>query len=155
MAAPLEHYGLIGDATTVALVSRSGSLDWLCLPRIDSDACFAQLLGTNRHGYWSLRPAARVLRIDQHYRGETLILETDVVCEGGRVRVIDFMPPGSGVHDVIRIVEGVEGKVPMHCDLKARFGYGKDFPWIKCDGNRATLTSGPHSLFFDSPVPLT
>ena len=78
MAAPLEHYGLIGDTTTVALVSRTGSIDWLCLPRIDSDVCFAQLVGTNRHGYWSLSPAAAIRSIDQHYRPDTLILETDV-----------------------------------------------------------------------------
>jgi GH15 family glucan-1,4-alpha-glucosidase len=112
MAAPLEHYGLIGDTNTIALVSRAGSLDWLCVPRIDSDACFAQLLGTNQHGYWSIRPSTKVVRIDQHYRPETLILETDVECEGGKVRVIDFMPPlgGGTVHDIIRIVEGSRAK---------------------------------------------
>jgi GH15 family glucan-1,4-alpha-glucosidase len=154
MAAPLEHYGLIGDATTVALVSRSGSIDWLCLPRIDSDACFAQLLGSNQHGYWSLRPATTALSVDFHYRKDTLILETEVTCETGRVRVIDFMAPGTDVHDLIRIVEGLEGEVPMHCDLSVRFGYGKDIPWIQCDGSHATLTSGPSSLAFESPVPL-
>jgi GH15 family glucan-1,4-alpha-glucosidase len=153
MTAPLEHYGIIGDATTIALVSRSGSIDWLCLPRIDSDACFAQLLGTNQHGYWSLRPAAKVISIDQHYQPDTVILETDVTCEGGRVRVIDFMPPGSE-HDIIRIVVGLEGEVLMHCDLSARFAYGKLLPWIQRDGRRATLTSGPDALAFDSPVDL-
>src|SRR5262245_41693641 len=106
MAAPLEHYGLIGDTTTVALVSRSGSIDWLCLPRIDSPACFAQLLGTNQHGYWSIRPATAALSVDQHYRPDTLILETDLSCDSGRVRVTDFMisiTPDHREHDVIRI----------------------------------------------------
>jgi GH15 family glucan-1,4-alpha-glucosidase len=155
MPAHLEHYGLIGDTTTVALVSRTGSIDWLCLPRIDSDACFAQLLGSNQHGYWSIRPSAPVHRIDQHYRQDTLVLETEITCEGGRVRVIDFMTPGpsSLVHDLIRIVEGVEGEVPMRSDLCARFAYGKLAPWIQVEGNQATLTSGPDAIVFLSPIP--
>src|SRR5262245_889048 len=95
MSTPLEHYGLIGDSTTVALVSRTGSLDWLCLPRIDSDACFAKLLGSDDHGYWTIRPAAGVLDIKQRYRPETLVLETEVTTESGRARLIDFMPPGA------------------------------------------------------------
>src|SRR5262249_24328195 len=153
MAAPLEQYGIIGDATTIALVSRGGSIDWLCLPRIDSDACFAQLLGNNQHGYWLLRPSAKVHNIDQHYEKETLILETDATCEGGRVHVIDFMPPGSA-HDLIRIVVGLGGEVSMHCDLSVRFAYGKLRPWIQLDGNHATLTSGPDALAFDCQVPI-
>lgn len=143
MAALLEHYGLIGDATTVALISRAGSLDWLCLPRIDSDACFAKLLGTDDHGYWTIRPAAEVRAVARRYRPDTLILETEVTCDGGRVRVIDFMPPdASAEHDIIRIVEGIEGEVPMHADLKARFAYGRLIPWIHCNRHRATLTPG-------------
>src|SRR5215475_10230892 len=113
MANMIEEYGLIGDATTVALVSRDGSIDWLCLPRIDSDACFAQLIGTNRNGYWSLRPAEPARRVERQYRQDTLILETELTCDSGRVRVIDFMVPGE-VDDIIRIVEGIEGEVPMH-----------------------------------------
>ncbi|MGN6110128.1 MAG: trehalase-like domain-containing protein, partial [Kofleriaceae bacterium] len=154
MAAPLEHYGLIGDTTTVALISRTGSLDWMCLPRIDSDACFAQLIGGNQNGYWSLRPAAPIRSIDQHYRPETLILETDTTCDGGRVRVVDFMPPSGTVHDVIRVVEGLEGEVPMHCDVSVRFGYGKLSPWITCAETYAHLTAGPDALALFSPVPL-
>ena len=102
MASPLEHYGLIGDLTTVALVSRTGSLDWLCLPRIDSDACFARLLGNDNHGYWTLRPATEMRELRQRYRPDTLILELEVTCDTGRARVIDFMPPGAAEHDVIR-----------------------------------------------------
>src|SRR5262249_22306816 len=154
MAAPLEHYGLIGDTNAIALISRAGSMDWLCLPRIDSDACFAQLLGNNQHGYWTIRPASRVVRSDQHYRPATVILETDIECDGGRVRVIDFMPPmtSGAVHDTIRIVEGLDGQVEMHCDLSVRFGYGKLLPWIQCEGMHATLTSGPDALSFVSGV---
>jgi GH15 family glucan-1,4-alpha-glucosidase len=155
MPAPIEDYGLIGDATTVALVSRHGSIDWLCLPRIDSDACFAKLLGRDQHGYWRLRPSATIQTIERRYRQDTLILETEITCEGGRARVIDFMPPGEQAeHDIIRIVEGIEGEVPMHADLKVRFGYGAHIPWIKLDGSRATLTSGPSALLYSSPVRL-
>ena len=152
MASPLEHYGLIGDLTTIALVSRTGSLDWLCLPRIDSDACFARLLGNDNHGYWSLRPAVEVRDVQQRYRHDTLILEMEVTCDTGRAQVIDFIPPGAAEHDVIRIVEGLEGEVPMHCDLKVRFAYGKLIPWIRCTGRQATFVSGPDALAFDSPV---
>ncbi|WP_437484309.1 glycoside hydrolase family 15 protein [Sorangium sp. So ce1014] len=169
MPTPIEHYGLIGDTTTVGLISRNGSLDWLCLPRIDSDACFARLLGHDDHGYWTLRPATRIRTVERRYRPDTLVLETEFICDSGRARLIDFMPPGvvahdaaqvdeaiQGVaaHDVIRIVEGIEGDVPMHSDLIARFGYGRVIPWIQCDGGRATLTSGPAALVFRSPAPL-
>jgi GH15 family glucan-1,4-alpha-glucosidase len=155
MSTPLEHYGLIGDATTVALISRAGSLDWLCLPRIDSDACFAKLLGTDDHGYWVIRPATEIRSVTRRYRPDTLILETEVTCDTGRVRFIDFMPPGATAeHDIIRIVEGLEGEVPIHGDLRVRFAYGRLIPWIKCSRHRATLTSGPDSLVLDSPVPL-
>jgi GH15 family glucan-1,4-alpha-glucosidase len=152
MASPLEHYGLIGDLTTIALVSRTGSLDWLCLPRIDSDACFARLLGNDNHGYWTIRPATEVRQLRHRYRPDTLILEREVTCDSGRARVIDFMPPGAAEHDVMRIVEGLEGEVPMHCDLKVRFAYGKLIPWIRCDGRWATFISGPDALAFSSPV---
>jgi GH15 family glucan-1,4-alpha-glucosidase len=155
MASLIEHYGLIGDTTTVALISRTGSLDWLCLPRIDSDACFAKLLGTDDHGYWTIRPATEVREIKRRYRKDTLILETEVTCAGGRVRIIDFMPPGmTAEHDIIRIVEGVEGTVPMHVDLRVRFAYGHLKPWIKCNTHRATLTSGPEALSLNTPAPL-
>jgi GH15 family glucan-1,4-alpha-glucosidase len=125
------------------------------LPRIDSDACFAKLLGTDDHGYWTIRPAAEVRSVTRRYRPDTLILETEIACEGGRVRIIDFMPPGeSKEHDVIRIVEGIEGAVPMHADLKVRFAYGHLIPWIHSDRHHATLTSGPDALALDSPVEL-
>jgi len=154
MSVPLEQYGIIGDKNTIALVSRSGAIDWLCLPRIDSDACFAELLGNNDHGYWSMRPSCKVRSVDQHYQPDTVILETDMTCDSGRVRLIDFMPRGGAHHDVIRIVVGLEGEVQMHCDLSVRFGYGKLLPWIQRHPTHVTLTSGPDALAFTSPVPL-
>src|SRR5262245_25624581 len=105
MPAYIEDYGLIGDATTVALISRHGSMDWLCLPRIDSDACFAKLLGHDQHGHWEIGPATVVRSVERRYRRETLILESEIATDSGRARVIDFMPPGQTEHDVIRIVE--------------------------------------------------
>jgi GH15 family glucan-1,4-alpha-glucosidase len=153
MAAPLEHYGLIGDSTTVALVSRNGSIDWLCLPRVDSGACFARLLGTDRHGYWTIRPAVEVLDVLQRYRSETLVLETELICRTGRARLIDFMPPRRKTrHLLIRILEGLEGEVPVQADLKVRFDYGRLTPWIKCLNQRAFLISGPDALEYRCPV---
>jgi GH15 family glucan-1,4-alpha-glucosidase len=154
MPAAIEDYGLIGDTTAVALISRHGSIDWLCLPRVDSDACFAKLLGNDQHGYWTIRPAVAVQNIERHYRPDTLVLETEITCESGRARVIDFMPPTPAEHDIIRIVEGIEGEVPMHTDLKVRFGYGAHIPWIRPNGKCATLTSGPSALLYSSPVPV-
>ena len=155
MATLLEDYGLIGDSTTLALISRDGSLDWMCLPRVDSDACFARLLGTDDHGYWKIRPTEEVKTIRQRYLPETLVLETEMTCAGGKIRLVDFMPPGDAHHDVVRIVEGVEGEVTMHLDLKVRFAYGRLLPWIQLHDHQATLTAGPDALAFSSPVELT
>jgi len=152
VAAPLEHYGLIGDASTAALISRTGALDWLCLPRFDSDASFARLLGNDEHGYWTIRPAAPLRGIRQSYRPATLVLETEFTCDGGRARIIDFMPYDDAAHDVVRIVEGLEGTVPFHADLRARFAYGRLVPWIRGDGFEWTMTSGPDALVLRSPV---
>ncbi len=153
MSLPLEHYGLIGSSTTVALVSRRGSVDWLCAPRIDSDACFAKLLGNETHGYWAIRPAAEVLAVRQRYQPDTLILETEFTCRDGRVRLIDFMPPHGGVEPgIVRIVEGLEGDVSMYADLKVRFAYGRLTPWIQCHGRGATLVSGPDALEYSTTV---
>jgi len=158
MGSPLEHYGLIGDSTTLALLSRDGSLDWMCLPRVDSDACFAKLLGNDNHGYWKIRPSEEVLKIEQRYLPETLVLETVFTCASGRVRQLDFMPPGASHHDIIRIVEGMEGEVPMHVDLQVRFAYGRLYPWMQLADHHsslhATLTAGPDALSYNSAVPL-
>src|SRR5262249_29846030 len=113
MASKIEDYGLIGNCLTSALVSRAGSIAWLCAPRFDSDACFAALVGYDEHGRWALRPTERIRETRQRYRGDTMILETEFVCDGGAVRLIDFMPVGDDRCDLVRIIEGLEGEVQL------------------------------------------
>src|SRR5437867_3494656 len=124
MSAPLENYALIGDAETVALVDRGGSVDWFCVPRCDSGACFAALLGDVRHGRWLLAPAGGVREIRRRYRPDTLVLETDFVTESGTARLIDCMPAHGTSAQLVRIVEGVKGRVAMKMELVIRFDYG-------------------------------
>src|SRR5262252_7824723 len=112
MASKIEDYGLIGNTYTSALVSRSGSIDWLCAPCFDSDACFSALIGYDEHGRWALRPTVKVRETSQRYRDDTMILETQFTCDGGVVRIIDFMPTG-GRCEIVRIIEGLEGEVPL------------------------------------------
>src|SRR5689334_20621769 len=126
----LEDYALIGDCETAALVSRQGSVDWLCWPRFDSDACFAALLGTPDHGRWLMAPAGTVSGSRRRYRDDTLILETDVEADGGAVTLVDFMPPRGEASDVVRIVKGRRGRVRMRTELVIRFGYGQSVPWV-------------------------
>jgi GH15 family glucan-1,4-alpha-glucosidase len=155
MASRIEDYGLIGNTRTTALVSRSGSIDWWCAPRFDSDACFAALVGYDEHGTYALRPTVRVRENRQRYRGDTLILETEFVCDGGVARVIDFMPlSGDERSDLIRIVEGVEGEVPLELWLEPRFGYGADSPWITHEADGTRFTAGPDALMFRGPAAL-
>jgi GH15 family glucan-1,4-alpha-glucosidase len=153
MASKIEDYGLIGNTYTSALVSRSGSIDWLCAPRFDSDACFAALVGYDEHGRWSLLPTATVRENRQQYRDDTMILETEFVCDGGVARVIDFMPM-SGRCDVVRIIEGVEGEVPLEMILDVRFGYGADAPFIEKIGDGVCFLSGPNALILRTPLAL-
>jgi len=151
MASKIEDYGLIGNMYTSALVSRSGSIDWLCAPRFDSDACFAALLGYDEHGCWSLRPTVAVRQNRQSYRGDTMILETAFVCDGGAVQVIDFMPM-SGRCDVVRIIEGLDGEVPFEMLLNIRFGYGKHVPFIEPTEDGVYFVSGPDALVLRIPM---
>src|SRR5262245_28711988 len=148
MASRIEDYGLIGNTRTAALVSRSGSIDWLCVPRFDSDACLAALLGYDEHGAWSLRPTVPIRETRQRYRDETLILETEFVCDGGAVRTTDFMPVGSGEErcDVVRIVEGLEGQVALEMQLDVRFGYGADIPWTTAAAEGVLFVAGPNAV---------
>ena len=146
MALPIEDYGLIGDTHTAALVGRNGSIDWLCLPRFDSGACFAALLGEARHGRWIISPATPSRATSRRYRPHTLILETDFETAGGAVRVIDFMTPRSGEPDVIRIVEGVRGEVPMEMELVIRFDYGSIVPWVRTIDGHLQAVAGPDAL---------
>lgn len=142
----IEDFGLIGDTKTTALVSRSGSIAWFCAPHFDSDACFAALLGTDDHGYFSLRPATEIRASRQRYRGDTLILETEFDCPQGSLRIIDFMPITPRRCDIVRILEGLEGEVPVELVLAPRFAFGKSMPRVEVDGDGATLFAGPDGL---------
>ncbi|MFE4331221.1 glycoside hydrolase family 15 protein [Streptomyces sp. NPDC056831] len=157
MAGRIEDYALIGDMQTAALVCRDGTVDWLCLPRFDSHAIFAGLLGTEEHGFWRLGPAredgAKPPSADRRrYRGDSLILESEWDTPRGTVRVTDFMPPRDGAPQVIRIVEGISGRVPMRSELRMRFSYGRVTPWVhKVDG-RTVAVAGPDSVWLDTPA---
>ncbi len=155
MAGLIEEYALIGDMQSAALVGRDGSVDWLCLPRFDSPACFASLLGDESHGMWRIAPAGQA-EVSRRYQGETLILETTWRAADGCVRVIDFMPPRDGVPPVmVRLVEGVQGSVDMECVLRIRFGYGQVVPWVRRLDMRIAAIAGPDTLWLTTPVGLT
>jgi GH15 family glucan-1,4-alpha-glucosidase len=153
VAERLEDYGLIGDLQSAALVGRSGSIDWLCFPRFDSGACFAALLGTEEHGRWLIHPAAEIVATRTRYRGDTLVLETELETREGAIRVIDFMPPRGRDPDVVRIVEGLSGRVPCRMELIIRFDYGDIVPWVKrIDGGARVAIAGPDGLCLRTPV---
>src|SRR5262252_2454116 len=153
MPSKIEDYGLIGNTFTGALVSRSGSLDWLCAPRFDADACFAAIIGYDQHARWSLRPTVTVRENRQRYRDDTMILETEFACDGGVVRIIDFMPM-AGRCDVVRIIEGLEGEVPLEMLLDVRFGYGANAPFIEKSGDGMCFMAGPDAMMFRAPIAL-
>ena len=139
MSCRIEDYGLIGDCETAALVGRDGSIDWLCWPCFDSDACFAALLGTRRNGRWLIAPAEDVTKCSRRYRDNTLILETRLETANGVVALIDFMPPRGIASDVVRLVRGVRGRVKLRMELVIRFGFGTDIPWVKRTEDGALL----------------
>jgi GH15 family glucan-1,4-alpha-glucosidase len=148
----IEDYGLIGDLQTAALVSRYGSMDWLCLPRFDSGACFAALLGTSENGCWTLRPAGDFRASARRYTPDTLVLETELETEAGTVRLIDFMPPRETRLDVVRIVEGVRGRVEMEMELVIRFDYGWIVPWVRNLEGALVGVAGPDAVALHTPV---
>ena len=150
--ARIEDYALIGDLQTAALVARDGSIDWCCFPRFDSGACFAALLGTPDNGRWLVAPIGPVTRSTRRYRPDTLVLETIHETDQGSVRVIDFMPPRGEAPDIVRIVEGVEGLVPMRSELVIRFDYGQIVPWVRRIDSATLAVAGPDALCFRSPV---
>ncbi|UUU27932.1 glycoside hydrolase family 15 protein [Streptomyces sp. DSM 40750] len=155
MAGRIEDYALIGDMQTAALVCRDGTVDWLCLPRFDSHAVFAGLLGTEEHGFWRLGPAHASdaqppTASRRRYRGDSLILESEWDTPRGTVRVTDFMPPRDGAPQLIRIVEGVSGRVPMRSALRMRFSYGRVVPWVHKHEGRTVAVAGPDSVWFDT-----
>jgi GH15 family glucan-1,4-alpha-glucosidase len=149
----IEDYALIGDLATTALVGRNGSIDWLCLPRTDSAACFAALLGGEEHGRWLLCPSVPVSRVSRRYREGTLILETDFETDTGAARVIDFMPlREGGAPQVVRIVEGLDGVVPMRMQFIARFDYGSLVPWVERTADGLLALGGPNALHLSTTV---
>jgi len=148
----LEDYALIGDTQTAALVGRNGSIDWLCVPRFDSPACFAALLGDPSHGRWRLAPSGEVRHLSRRYRGQSLVLETEFTTDGGCVRVVDCMPPRRREPDLVRVVEGVRGDVTMEMELIVRFDYGSIVPWVRQHEGRLLAIGGPDALSLWSPV---
>ncbi|MEU0529002.1 glycoside hydrolase family 15 protein [Amycolatopsis tolypomycina] len=153
-AAAIEDYALLGDLHTAALVSRAGAIDWLCLPRFDSPACFAALLHDEQAGTWQLSPAAGGRATRRSYRGDSLVLSTEWDCPEGIARVLDFMPPRGETADVVRIVEGVRGAVPMRMLLRLRFDYGSVVPWVRHADGRLAAIAGPDAVWLDTPVRL-
>jgi GH15 family glucan-1,4-alpha-glucosidase len=149
---PIESYALLGDMQTAALVSRRGSVDWLALPRFDSAACFAALLGDESNGRWLMAPEGGGECTRRRYRGHSLILETEWETEGGAVRVIDFMPPRGEAPDIVRIVEGITGRVEMVTELTVRFDYGSILPWVRQVDGGLSMVAGPDSVHLATEV---
>jgi GH15 family glucan-1,4-alpha-glucosidase len=153
MAQRIEDYALIGDTRTAALVGRNGSIDWLCWPRFDSDACFAALLGDDSHGRWLIAPRTAQARITRKYRRNTLILETRFETTDGAVTLIDFMSRPGTSSRIIRIARGETGRVAMHTQLVLRFGYGAIVPWMtRIDEQTMRGIAGPDSVLLRSTV---
>ena len=153
MGLRLEDYALIGDSHTAALVGRNGSIDWLCLPRFDSAACFAALMGDPSHGRWLLSPSER-FRTRRNYRRDTVVLESEHQVDSGAVRVTDFMTPRRGQARVVRLVEGIRGVVPMRMELCLRFDYGSAVPWLRPGRRMVTAVAGPDAVELRTDVPL-
>jgi GH15 family glucan-1,4-alpha-glucosidase len=155
VSTPLDDYALIGDCETAALVSRTGSIDWLCWPRFDSPACFAALLGGPEHGRWLIEAADEHARVTRGYRGNTLILETRIETDAGVVLLIDFMPQRGRNSDVVRIVRGEKGNVRMRMELVLRFDYGRSVPWVtRMDDGTLRAIAGPDLVTLHTPVPI-
>ncbi len=160
MALKIEDYALIGDTHTAALVGRDGSIDWFCVPRFDSPAVFAKLLGDSRHGYWRICPTGCVEGDPDHpimatrrsYRGHSLVLDTEWTLPEGTVRVTDCMPVREEHPEIVRVVEGISGRVELSLDLVIRFGYGNVVPWVRRVDGLLTAIAGPDGLALWSPV---
>ena len=151
----IEDYAVIGDLQSAALVSTGGSIDWLCLPKFDSPACFAALVDTPEAGHWLLAPAAGGTCTNRQYLKDTLVLQTDWTTSEGSIRVTDFMPPRGHAPDVVRIVEGVSGAVPVRSSLRLRFDYGRVVPWVRHHADQMIAVAGPDSVRLRTPAPTT
>lgn len=154
MPSLIQDYGLVGDGETCALISRVGSVDFLCWPKFDSDACFCALLGDEGNGHWQIAPETSPSQIRRRYRGDTLVLETEFETASGAVRLTDFMPPRGQHSSLVRIIEGLRGQVPMRLDLRLRFDYGFMPPWVRHEGDCFVADVGPDLVAFRAPVPV-
>ncbi len=152
MSQRIEDYALIGDCETAALVGRNGSIDWLCWPAFDSDACFAALLGTHKNGRWLIAPSEDVTATSRRYLGDTLILETRFETKSGTVALIDFMPPRGKASDIVRLVRGVSGTVKMRMELVIRFGFGVDIPWVRRIDHSLLAVAGQDMTVLRTPA---
>jgi len=150
----IEDYALIGDCQTAALVGKDGSIDWLCLPRFDSGACFAALLGRPEHGRWLVAPAADVRRVTREYRGDTLVLDTTFETAEGTVTLTDCMPVRTAEPDLVRLVRGVKGRVRMRTEMVVRFDYGSITPWVRREPGGLQAVGGPDQVHVRTPVTL-
>jgi len=151
----IEDYALIGNLCTTALVDRAGSIDWLCIPRFDSSSCFASILGNTKNGRWLLAPQGDVKRVRRQYRDQTLVLETEFETESGVATVVDFMPIAERPEqvDVVRIVKGIRGQVPMRAEVILRFDYGRTIPWVRKRDYGLSAVSGPNAVAMRTAVP--
>ena len=148
----IEDYAFLSDTQTGALVSREGCVDWLCFPRFDSPACFASLLGDKKNGHWLFSPEEKIDKVSRRYRGDTLILETEIETASGAVRLIDFMPPRGKNPDIVRIIEGLRGEVRMQMELIIRFEYGSVIPWVRKAHDGLEAIAGPDGLILRTPI---
>jgi GH15 family glucan-1,4-alpha-glucosidase len=153
MPGRIEDYAMVGDLQTAALVGSDGSVDWLCFPRFDSPSCFAALLGSDSNGRWRLAPTSGGRCTRRRYRGHTLVLETEWETPTGAVRVIDCMPPRGASPDLVRVVEGVSGKVSVTSELRIRFDYGHIAPWVTIEGREVHAVAGPDALWLRASAP--
>ncbi|GHE52844.1 glycoside hydrolase family 15 protein [Streptomyces capitiformicae] len=154
MSTPIEDYALISDLETAAMVGRNGSIDWLCLPRFDSPACLAALLGTEDNGFWRVSPVARGPCTRRAYRPDTLVLESRWDSVTGSVRVTDFMPPRAQLPCIVRVVEGLSGSVTMRSELRLRFHQGRVVPWIRVTDRCTVAIAGPDAVWLNADAPV-
>src|SRR5882757_1508213 len=155
MPSRIEDYALIGDCKSAALVGLDGSIDWLCWPRFDSDACFAALLGGNEHGHWQITPREAAPRVTRRYRADTLILETRFETSEGAVLLVDFMPLFGKESSIVRLVIGERGRVVLSMEIVLRFGYGAIVPWVtRLDDGTLRAVAGPDMVVLRTPIGL-
>lgn len=154
MACRIEEYALLGDCRGAALVGIDGSIDWLCLPRFDSDACFASLVGTHENGFWKIAPASPVTSMRRSYRSSTMVLDTELSCEEGTVTITDFMPIGDDGPGLVRIVSGKSGSVRLHSEIALRWNFGKTIPWVqRIEEHVLQAVAGPDLVRIWTPAP--